>query len=186
MLLYFLLHGMPISMVLYYFLLPNCLYLWYFTTFFWVPVYPYGTLLSFTGSLPIPMVLYHLLLVTAYTNGTLSSTGSLPITMLFYYHLPDTCLYLLYPTTFYWLPDYPFGTLLPSTGSLTIPMLIYYLLLANCLSLWYSITFYWPIAYSTIVYWLNAYVYQTLLSSTGSLPTTLVLYYLLLDQCLSL
>ena len=73
-----------------------CQYLWYSSTFYCLPAYTYDILLSFTGYMPIPMVLYHL--------------------------LPDPCLYLWYSTIFYCLNAYPFCTLLSSTGSLPIPM----------------------------------------------------------------
>ena len=74
-------------------------------------------------------------------------------------------------------------------------MVLAYLLLALYLYLYFSITFYWPIAFtgsliylwcSTILYLLHAYPYSTLLSSTGPLPFTMVLSYLLLAHCVSL
>ena len=55
-------------------------------------------------------------------------------------------------------------------------MITFYLLLAHSLYLRYSTTF----------KWLPAYLYGTLLLSTGPLPISLVLYYLLLAPCLSL
>ena len=55
-------------------------------------------------------------------------------------------------------------------------MILYYLPLAPFLYLWYSIT----------VYSLPAYTYVTLLSSTCSLPISMVLYNLLLPQGLFL
>ena len=64
--------SLNILMVIYYLLLANCLSLWYSITFYWptsystivywLHAYPYLTRLSSSGSLPIPMVLYHLLL----------------------------------------------------------------------------------------------------------------------------
>ena len=44
-------------------------------------------------------------------------------------------------------------------------MLLFNLLQAHCLSLWYSTTFYWP----------TAYLYGTLLPSTGSLPIIIII-----------
>ena len=147
-------------MLLYYLLHAPCLYLWYSTIFYCPTAYTFGTLLSSTGFLPITTVLFHLLLAL--------------------------CLSLCYSTIFSSIPAYTYGTLLPSTCSLTIPKVIYYLLLTHCLSLWYSINFYWPTAYSSLVYWLHAYPYEILLSSTDSLPIRMVLVYLLLAPCLSL
>ena len=96
--------------------------------------------------------------------------------MVIYYFLRPLFLCLWYSTTFYWLPVYTYGTLLPSTGYLPIPLVLYYLLLAPCLSLWNSSIFYWP----------TDYPYCTKLSSTNPLPVSMVLYYLLLAPCLSL
>ena len=121
--------------------------------------------------------------------------------MIVYYLLLPHCLSLWYSTTFYWLPAYIYGTLLPSTGPLHIPMVIYYHLLTHCLYLWYSTIFYWPlpipmelyylllapgisICYSTIFYWIPAFIYDTILLSTGSLTILMVLYYFLLAYCL--
>ena len=53
-----------IPMVPYYLLVAPCLYLWYTTFFYWLTVYPYGTLLSSTDPLPIPRVLYYHLLAS--------------------------------------------------------------------------------------------------------------------------
>ena len=129
-------------MVHFYLLLVACLYHWYTTTFYWLTVYLYVTLLPCSGSLAIPSVLYYLLLVIAYTSGTLlPSTGLLPIPMILYYHMLAHCLSLWYTTTFYWPTAYIYGTLLPSTGILLIPMVLYYLLLVHCQFLWYSTTF---------------------------------------------
>ena len=119
---------LPIRMPLYYLLLAPCLSLWYSSIFYWLPAYPYGTLLPSTGH-----CLYQ-------WNSTI------------FYSIPAyTYVNLLSSTAF------TYDTLLPSSGSLNILMVIYYLLLANCLSLWHFITFNWPTAYSTIVYWLHAY-----------------------------
>ena len=108
--------SLSMPMILYYLLLAHCLSLWYSTTFYWPPAYPYGTLLP--------------------------STGFLPFTMVLYYHLLTYCIYLWYSTTFYWPIAYTHGTLLSSTGhciyqrtllsstgSRPIHMLFYYLLL---------------------------------------------------------
>ena len=70
-------------------------------------------------------------------------------------------------------------------------MVIYYLLLAPCLYLWYSTIFFWLPAYPygtlpTTFYWPPDYPHCTQLSSTGPLPVSMVLYYLLLAPCLSL
>ena len=146
----------PIPTVLYYHLLAPCLSMSYFTTFYWPNAYTIGTLLSSKGSLPIPIV------------NILPSTGPLPMPMLLYYILLTHCVYLWYSTIFYWLPAYSYGILLPSTGSLPIPMLLfhfywptvyhystlltstssmpipivlYYILLAHCRYLWYSTYF---------------------------------------------
>ena len=51
-----------IPMLFYYFLLDPCLYLWYSTTFHWLPDYPLGNLLSSSDPLPITMILFYLLL----------------------------------------------------------------------------------------------------------------------------
>ena len=118
---------------------------------FYLPLPSYSTLLSSTGSLPIHMVLFYILLVQC-----------LILLVLFYLLLPF-CLYLLYSTTFYWLTAYPYGTLLSSIESLLIPLVRFYLLLDPCLSLRYYTIFYWP----------TAYPYGTLLPSSGPLPTLL-------------
>ena len=163
------------TMVLYYHLLAPCLYIWYFTIFYWLPVYTYGTLLSSTGSLPILVVPYYILLahcqylwystiywLPGYPYGTLLSTpGPLPIPMVFYYLLLDHC----HSST---------GTLLPSTASLPIPLVLYYFLMTPCLYLWYATTF----------NVLPAYTYGTLLTSTCSPYIPTVLYNLLLAHCL--
>ena len=182
-------------MVLFYLLLTPCLPLWYFTTFYWLPAYTFGTLLSSTVPLRIPMVLYYLLLAHC-----LSRVFTIPIVPYYllmapclslwfsFIHLLTHCLYLWYFFTFYWLPANPYGTILPSIGSLPIPMVLYYLLLAPCLYRWYSTIFYCP----------TTNTFGTLLSSTGSLPIPhflsfwfeqvgslpipLVLYYLLLSH----
>ena len=100
---------MPIPLVLNYLLRAHCLHKWYSTVFYWPPAYTYDTLLSSTGSMPIPMVIYCLLMAPAYPLGTLlSSSGPMPISW--------------YSTVFYWLPAYTYGTLLPSASSLPIPM----------------------------------------------------------------
>ena len=65
-------------------------------------------------------------------------------------------------------------------------MKLYYLLLAPCLSLWYSIIFYWPTAYHYGTLLLSSCPLPTLLSSTGSMPITMVLYYLHLAHFLCL
>ena len=183
-------------MVLYDLLLAHCLYHWYSTTFYWLPAYPYGTLLHSAGPLPISLVLYYLLL--------------------------GPCLSRWYSITFYLIPANIYGILLPSTDPPLIPLVLCYLSLAHCLSLWYSTTLYWALPvpmilyflqlapclflwYSTIFYWLTsntfgtllssiyqlylttfiwpflctAYTYGTRLPSTGSLPIPMVLYYLL-------
>ena len=131
--------------------------------------------LSSTGSLSIPMILYYLLLywLTAYPYGTL---------------LPSTapCLSLWYSITFYWVPTYYHGTLLPSIDLLNIPMVLYYLLLviAYTKELYYLLLA--PglsICFSSILYWLPAYTYDTLLSSTRSLSIPMILFHLLLTPC---
>ena len=155
--------SLPIPTVLFYLLLPTCLYLRYSTIFYWVHAFTYGSLPPSTGSLPIPMVLYYLLL--SHCPSLLYSTFFYwfpAYTYGIYYLLLDPYLYLWYSSIFYWLPVYTYGTLLPSTAFLPIPMVLYYLLLAHCLSLCYSTT------------------------STGSLPIPMVFYYLLLAPCLSL
>ena len=50
------------AMLLFYLLVIHCLYLWHSTIFYRLPYYPCDTLLSSTGPLPIPMVIYCLLL----------------------------------------------------------------------------------------------------------------------------
>ena len=204
--------SLPILMVLNNRLLAPSLYLWcsqpiplviYYLPM--PPAYPFGTQLSSTGPLPTPMVLSVFYWPTAYLYGTLlTSTGSLPFPMVYYflllanclspwystifyrptahttvlyYHLLALCLslsyfttfywphclYLWYSSIFYWLPAYPYSSILPSNGSL--PML----------------------CYSTIFVWSTAYTsYGTLLSSTGSQPILMILYYLLLAHCLYL
>ena len=187
---------LPIPIVLYYLLHDPCLSLRYSTILYWLPVYPFDTLLSSTGSLTIwySTTFYWL---AAYTYGTL-------------HILLAHCISLWYSTILYWLHAYPNDNLLYSigslpipmilyyllqahylcsTGSLSIPMILYYLLLAHCLYPWYSTIFYWSLHIpknSTIFYWLPAYPYVILLSSTGSLPIPMILYYLLLDHGLSL
>ena len=191
---------LSIPMVLYYLLLALCQYILYSSIFYQLLVYPYDTILSSTGPLPIPMLLYYLLLTPCLSYGTLlPSTVPLPISLVLYYLLLTPCLflwytiifyfvpaytcipmvsyylllthflYLRYSITFHWPTAYPSGTLLPSAGP--------------CLSLWYYTIFYWlPVYsyvwYSTIFYWLSSNTYATLLSSTGPLPITIVLYYL--------
>ena len=123
--------SLPLPMVLYYVLLGSCLYLWHSTTFYWPITYTYGPLLPSTDPLPIPMVLYYLLLATAYTNGTLLSSTAPGLSKCYLLLYP--CLYLWYSTTFYWLPDYPYGTLLFSTGPLPDTIVLAHLLLAHCL-----------------------------------------------------
>ena len=105
---------------------------------------------------------------TAYRYGTLlHSTGH--------------CLSLWYTTTFYWLLSIPVILAIPLLlyyllwlnaypFVLPIPLVRYYLLIAPCLSLWYS----------TVIYWLYAYTYDTLLPSTGPLSIHMVPYHLLL------
>ena len=117
--------------------------------------------------------------------------------MILYYLLLAHCLSLWYLTTFYWLPDYTYGTLLPSTSSLPIPLVLYHLL-AHCLNLWYSTNFYWPTTFiyglllpSTglslwYFYWVPTFTYATLLPSLGPLHIPIVLHYLLLTHCLYL
>ena len=123
-------------MVLYYFLMAPCLYLWYSTTFYWLPAYTCGALQFSYGSLPIPMELYYLLLANCI---------SLWYSAIFYWPRYSLtfflayCLSLWYSTIFNWPTAYVCGTILPSTSSLPIPMVHYYLLLAPCLSLWYSL-----------------------------------------------
>ena len=96
------------------------LYLWYATTFYRLPAYPYGTLLSSTGSLPLPLIIYYILLVHCLSLwDSTAISGSAP------------CIYLCYSSTFYWPTSYTYGTLLPSTDPLPIPMVLYYLLLAT-------------------------------------------------------
>ena len=147
-------------MVLFYLLLTHCLYLGYSTTIYWLPAYPCRTLLPSTSPLPIPLVLYYILIfywLPAYPYiSLLPYTGPLPMPMLLYYLLlPTTCTY---------------GTQLFCTDSLRIPMVLYYILLAPSLFLWYSTTFYWH----------PAYPYCNILPSTGPLliPTCMVLFYL--------
>ena len=193
-----------------------CISLWYFNIFYWPTSYPYIILLILTISLPIPMILYCQLL--AHCLYLLYSTIIywLPAyTYGIYYLLLAPCLSIWNSTTFYWPTDYPYGTLLSSTGPLTISlvlsypflaypyrnqlsstgplpisMVLYYLLLAPFLSLWYHIIFYWlpefPFGTLLIFYWPTAYTYDTVLHSTGSLPIHRVLYYLLLtpSSCL--
>ena len=158
--------SLTIPMVLFYFLVSPCRYLWYSTIFYFLPAFTYDTLLFSTGYLPIPLILYHILLAhrlslwystmfywpTAYSYGTL---------MVLYYLLLAHCLYLLYTTTFYWpttlslwystiyywLPAFPYGTLPLSNASLPIPMVLFYLLRAPCRYLWYFTFFYCLPAY---------------------------------------
>ena len=151
-------------MILNYILLAHCISLLYCTIFYWPTAYPYGILLFSTGPQPIPMVHYYHLLV------------HWPIPMVLNYHLLAPCLSLWYSSTFYWLPDYTDGTLLPSTYSLPIHMSLYYLLLAPCLSLWYPSSFNWP----------TAYPYGTILPSIDPLHIPMILYYRFLTPCLSL
>ena len=176
-------------MALHYILLVHCLYLWYSTIFFWSPAYTYGTLLSTTRNLLIPMVLYYLPLIHCLYLRYSTICYWSPALVLFYIPL-DTCLYLWYSSILYWLPDYPYNTLLSSSGSLTIPLVLYYRLLASCLYLWYYIIFYWlsVYTYGTLLpfYWPSANNYGTILYSTGSLLIPMVLYYLLLAHCLYL
>ena len=174
-------------MMLYYFLLAHCLYLWYCNIFYLLPAYTYNTQLHSTGPLPIPIVLYYFLLPTAYPYGTLLfSTGPQPIPMVYYYHLLvhwpipmvinchllAPCLSLWYSTTFYWHTAYTYSTLLPFIGPLTYPYGTHYNLLVPCLSLWYSTILYWLHAYpygTTIFSRPTAFHYGTKLHSTGPL-----------------
>ena len=160
-------------MILYYLLLALCLSQCYPTSFYWptaytygtififywLPAYPKGSLLPSTGQLPIPTVPYHLLM-------------TLCLSLLFSFNnLLTHCLYLWYYSTFYWLPVYPYGTVLLSTGSL--------------LYLWYSTIFYCPTT-NTYGILLSStgplpiphfyHPYSTLLSSNGSLPFLVVIF----------
>ena len=147
---------LPIPMVLYYLLLTYCPYLRYSTIIYWHPVYPcrtllpstsptaytFGPLLSSTGSLPIPIVVYYLQLAHCLCYVTLlSSSDPLPI----FYRLPTYPYDTLFSSTgplpipmviFYWLSAYTYITLLSFTVSLPIPMVLYYLLLPLFLYLW--------------------------------------------------
>ena len=91
-----------------------------------------------------PLVLYCLPLSQCLYYGTLlSSTGSLLIPIVLCYLLLVSCLSLWYSTIFYCISFYTHSTLLPSTGSLPIPMVLYYLLLVPCLYLLCSYIFFW-------------------------------------------
>ena len=253
-------------MILFYLLVPHCIYLWYSTTFYqptaytdgtllsstgqclyqwnsaifyWRSANPYITLLSSTGSQPLPMVLYYLLLLLCLLYYLLlapslylwySTTFFWPTaySTTFYWHPAYTyatllfllahCLYLWffttvywpagytmyrlylwYSITFYWPPADLYGTLLTPAGSLHSTLVLFHRLLATaftnetllsllapCLSLWYSIIFYWPTAYHYGTLLLSSGPLPTLLSSTGSMPITMVLYYLHLAHFLCL
>ena len=101
---------------IYYLLLAHCLYIWYSTTLYLIPIYTYGTLLSSTDSLHIPLTL-------------LSSTGSLTTPLVFFYLLLAHCLSLWYSPTFFWPTAY--STIL--YWLLPIHMILFYLLLAPCI-----------------------------------------------------
>ena len=134
---------LPIPMVLYYFLLANCLSLWYSSSFYWPTAYTYRTLLPFTGPLSCPYSIH------------LSYTGSLTFHMVLFHLLMALCLYIWYSytftgsllipmelTIFYCLPVYTYNTLLFSTGPLPKPMVLYFVPLCPCLTLWYCSIFY--------------------------------------------
>ena len=105
-----------VSLVLYYLLLAPCLSRWYSTIFYWLPSYPCGTLTS-TVPLPIPMLLYYLPIAHTYPFGTLlSSTGAMPIPIVLKCLLLVPCLYLWYSTVFYCPTAYTYGSLLSSNG----------------------------------------------------------------------
>ena len=164
-----------------------------------------------TDPLPLPMVLYYLLLApclslwyssifycpTAYTYGILlSSTGSLPIPKILYYILLTPCLSLWYSTTMYWPTAYTYGTLLSPVCPLPIPMILSYLLLASCLSpcysttplhclyLWYSSIFYLPTIYPIVLYYLlQAPCLSFLYSIIVCWPTAYTYVTLLISTC---
>ena len=124
-------------MVHFTFLLAHCLSQWYTTTFYWPTGYLYGTLLS-TG----PMVIYGTLL---------SSSGPMDIPMVHYALLLANWLSLCYTAIFYWPTGYLYGTLPSNVGplaiSLAICMVPYYLRLAHWLSVWYTTLSYWSTGY---------------------------------------
>ena len=152
----------------------------------------YGTLLSSTGPLDIPIVhnplltaqwlsLWYTILpywTSVYPYGTLlSSIDPLDISMVHSYLLLAHWLSIWYTTIFYWPTGYLYGTLPPlfshwrlygtllsSTDPLAIPMVHNPPLLAHWLSLWYTTIFYWP----------TEYLFDTLPSPIGPLATPMV------------
>ena len=126
MVLYYLLLVIVYLCGTHFLLLAPCLSIWYSTIFFWLTAYTYDSLL--------PLSLLH-----DYTYDTiLPYIGSLPIPLILYCLLLTHCLSYWYSTTFHWPTSYTYVTLLRSTGSLPIPLVLFYLLLTYCLYLRYS------------------------------------------------
>ena len=108
-------------MVHYFLQLTHWISVWYTSLSCWPTGFPYGTLLSSTGTMAIPMV--HFCLLMAHW------------------------LSLWYTILSYWPTGYLYGTLVYSNGPLAIPLVHYPPLLAHWLSLWYTSIFYWPTGY---------------------------------------
>ena len=90
----------------------HMLHLWYTSITYWPTGFTYGTQLSPTGSLAIPLVLY--------------------------YHLLCHWLYFWYFTITSWPNGYAYSILLSHPGSIAILMILYHYHLAHWLYLWYS------------------------------------------------
>ena len=175
--LYYFLLSLHIPMVFFY-LFALYLFLWYFTSFYLPTAYINGTLLYSSCPLPITILLFFILLAQClylwYSTIYLHSAY-----LLLFFILLFHCLYIWYSIVFYWLPAYPYDSLLPSTGSLSIPIVPYYLLLPPCLSLWFFYNhllthclYLWY--YSTFIWFLQ--ISNTIPPSTSSLSIPMVLY----------
>ena len=120
------------SMVLYYLLLAHCLspmVQYYLLLVNYLSLY--GTLLPSTCSLLIHLLSTIFYWLTAYTyDSLLTYPGSMTIPLILSYLIMAPCLYLYYSITFYWPTASTYGTQLSSTGSLPIPMIVYYLILS--------------------------------------------------------
>ena len=159
-----LLAQLPIPMVHYHFLLAHWLSPRYTPISYWPIGCFYGTLLSSTGPLALPIVHNYLLQTPTCLCGTLlSSTGPLAFFIVHYHLLLALWLPLWYITTFYWPTGYLYGTIQSSSVPLVISMVHYHLLLVHWLSLYHTTFFF---------YWLTGYFYGTLLFSIGTLSSS--------------
>ena len=172
-------------MIHFYLLLDHWISLWTTTLSYWRTGYLYGTLSFLTGLLAFHMV------------HCPSPISPLPIPMILFYLLLDHWISLWYTSLSYRTTGYHYGTLLSSTAPLDILMVHYPFQLTHWISLWYTsppidplvnfiehyyllLTHWISLWYTTLSYWSNGYLYGTHLSSTGPLDISVVHYHLLL------